>query len=60
MLALLICAWCKRVIRETETYNGDPSHGLCPECAAQLMAETETKDGVARSDVPKTTPTRRE
>lgn len=60
MRALLICAWCKRLIGETETYNGDPSHGLCPECAAQMMAEMETNDESGSSDVPQTAPTRRE
>jgi hypothetical protein len=60
MLALLLCAWCGKQIGETQTYNGEPSHGICKPCLAKMMGEMETNDESGSSDVPQTAPTRRE
>ena len=42
--ALLVCAWCKRFIREIETVNGGTSHGICPECFAREMERDHKMD----------------
>jgi predicted amidophosphoribosyltransferase len=43
MKARLICAWCGEQIGWTETPSGEPSHGLCPDCARPLYAEIEER-----------------
>lgn len=35
----LVCAWCKRVIREGAEEN--PSHGICQDCVRRISAEDD-------------------
>ena len=42
MIAKRVCAWCQTDMGTGETYNGQPTHGICDTCAAQLMQEMET------------------
>lgn len=32
MKALLLCAWCDEKMGDTETTDGEPSHGICLPC----------------------------
>ena len=32
----VICAWCKKVLKEAEDPNIAPSHGICDDCYAQM------------------------
>jgi hypothetical protein len=41
MKAKLICAWCKQVIGECETFDGLDSHGICPSCYDKVVKEIE-------------------
>jgi hypothetical protein len=34
-----ICAWCDKVIQEGELIDGNPSHGICPDCFEIQRAE---------------------
>ncbi len=36
--AQMICSWCRKVLYMTRTPHGAPSHGICAECAARMMA----------------------
>jgi predicted amidophosphoribosyltransferase len=62
MKARLICAWCGEQIGWTETPSGEPSHGICPDCARPLYAEIEERArrrqrGESRVPTGLTTPT---
>ena len=43
----VVCAWCLRVLTEGDR---DVSHGICPECAAEVLrvAEEQWREGAAR------------
>jgi hypothetical protein len=38
----VICAWCKRVMREDGLTNELISHGICPVCSKKVKAEAES------------------
>lgn len=35
-----VCAWCLKVLAGTGKEPGPVSHGICPECADDLEADT--------------------
>lgn len=37
----VICAWCKKVIREGELIDGQVSHGICADCLRLIEKEFE-------------------
>lgn len=39
MKALLLCAKCNRKMGDTETFDGEPSHGFCLQCLDTLFPE---------------------
>ena len=41
MKAPRICAWCQRVLGTGETTTGEPTHGICDECAAKLLEQED-------------------
>ena len=41
MKAKLICAWCGKFLRWTDTTDGRTSHGICPACFDTQMAEAK-------------------
>lgn len=48
MTASLICAWCKRTIRQGDPAE-DPSHGCCPDCYRAILG---LEDPAAHVDRP--------
>lgn len=39
-MAQLICAWCKKVIKDKiKTATGQDSHGICEDCEKKLIEE---------------------
>lgn len=36
---IVVCAWCSKQLARREGHG--TSHGICPECAASLLAESE-------------------
>jgi len=41
MKAKLICAWCDKFLRWTDTSDGRDSHGICRICFDREMAKAE-------------------
>ena len=41
MKARMICSWCGRFIRWTETSDGKPSHGICNKCYEREMQKLD-------------------
>ena len=40
-----ICAWCRRDMGRGETYDGSPTHGICPKCLKAQLAELDRVEG---------------
>lgn len=39
----LICAWCKRVLREGDGVDAHASHGLCESCREKYFPDCATR-----------------
>jgi hypothetical protein len=37
--SFIVCAWCKKKIREVRPFMQHPSHGICEECFDKVMEE---------------------
>ena len=40
----LICAWCKKVMKEDQSNDGIISHGICNECLKKLIESEFVKE----------------
>ncbi len=52
MKARRICAWCGREMGEAETYDGSPTHGICPACEEKLWQSQGKAEKGAKADPP--------
>jgi len=49
-LGAIICSWCGKEYGTKETFDGSPSHGLCPDCERESEEDPEAFDKKSREN----------